>query len=76
MLDVFTQRSQNDPNGVIRDLVKQTSLQAGTIHHLNREVEYLKLVLKDAGISYELLPPENNKKKKKNVPVVVTPANC
>ena len=72
MEDVFEQRCQSDPQGVIRDLVKQTSIQAGRIHDLNKEVDYLKLVLKEAGIAYDLIPKDTGKKKKKqNGPVVV-----
>jgi cell division protein FtsB len=38
----FEDRCQGDPQGVIADLVKQTTKQAKAIHELNKENEALK----------------------------------
>ncbi len=37
----FEERCQTDPQGVIKDLVKQTSKQAAAIHELNVAIEKL-----------------------------------
>jgi hypothetical protein len=38
----FEERCQTDPQGVIQDLVKQTSKQASAIHDLNATIEKMK----------------------------------
>lgn len=42
MNTAFEDRRQNDPRGLIDDLVKQTTRQAKAIHDLNKENEELK----------------------------------
>jgi len=39
--NVFEQRRKKDPQGVIDDLLKQTSLQAGKIYKLNNKLKNL-----------------------------------
>ena len=38
MMDVFQVRCQNDPQGVIKDLIAQTARQSAEIHRLNQIV--------------------------------------
>ena len=40
--DVFAERRQSDPQGVIDDLIKQTSAQAKEIHELAKRIEKLE----------------------------------
>lgn len=55
MNTAFEDRRQNDPQGLIDDLVKQTTKQAKSIHDLTKEVESLKKELeklkKDQGVA-------------------------
>ena len=64
MSDTFTERRTANPQGVIDDLIKQTSLQAKAIHDLNKDIARLTEMLTVAGID-STKPPEPKPKGRK-----------
>lgn len=64
MEDIFKNRCENDPQGVIADLVNQTSKQARAIRDLTSENEQLKELLSSNGIEFTIIENSSNKKKK------------
>lgn len=61
---IFEDRCAADPQGVIKDLISQTTKQAKAIHIYNREIERLQEMLKIAGIDYTIIAEK--KKRGKN----------
>lgn len=47
MNSIFEERCQSDPQGVIKDLLAQTTRQAKTIHELGNRVKELEEALVD-----------------------------
>lgn len=68
MINPFDERRLSDPQGVIDDLLKQTSRQAGAIHKLTTENEKLKEeveALKKMAVKQEQSEAPKQSRKKK-----------
>jgi hypothetical protein len=65
MNEVWENRCANDPQGVIKDLVAQTTRQAKAINELTLEKERLTGLLVAAGIDITKQPEPKKTKKKK-----------
>jgi len=67
MNDVFSERCTNDPAGVIKDLLAQTTRQAKAISDLNKDIARLAEMLTAAGIDSTKPPEPKVKGRKKKV---------
>lgn len=64
----FDVRRMSDPQGLIDDLVGQTSRQCKAIGDLMKEIDRLKILLTEAGIDPGKAPePKKTRKKKEKV---------
>ncbi|RDJ35421.1 MAG: hypothetical protein DWQ19_11435 [Crenarchaeota archaeon] len=61
---VFEERCQNNPQGVIDDLVKQTTRQAKAIHDQNKEIERLNGEIENLNKIIEGKPVRKKRTKK------------
>ena len=64
MLSSFDTRRQADPQGVINDLIGQTTRQAAAINLLAKENERLKEIFEKSGLEFPVEKPKRTRKKK------------